>query len=188
MESVFLFCAILGGIILLFQFLMLALGFGADSDVDIDVDGDFEIDGSTGHSHLGDFLKVLSFRTIVAFVAFFGIGGMSSLGCGLSTPLSLLIAFGVGMAAFFMTYFVFRWMYSMRYDGAVTEKTLLGALGNVYIPIPEHAKGAGKVQVTQQSRTMEYEAITEGESLPTGTPIVVTRVVSSTTVEVKKMT
>lgn len=187
MESVFLLCAILGGTVMLFQFIMLALGFGADSDIDIDIEPEVDIDGGAGHSHLSGFLKVLSFRTIVAFVAFFGITGMACLRNGLNNQISLIIAFAAGMAAFLMTYFVYRWMYSMRYDGAVTEKTLLGAVGNVYLPIPEHAKGAGKVQLSQQSRTMEYEAITEGESLPSGTPIVVTRVVSSTTVEVKKV-
>ena len=72
----------------------------------------------------------------------------------------------------------------MKEDGSLSEKTLVGCTGSVYVRIPSTKSGNGKVLVSQQGRTVEYEAITAGEELKSGIPITVVAVVSSTTVEV----
>jgi uncharacterized membrane protein len=72
----------------------------------------------------------------------------------------------------------------LKEDGSLSDKTLVGSTGNVYVRIPSAKSGIGKVLVTQQGRTVEYEAVTAGEELKSGTPIVVVGIISSTTVEV----
>ena len=50
--------------------------------------------------------------------------------------------------------------------------------------IPAHNQGPGKVQFTLQDRLVEYDAVTSGEALPTGTKIFIVSVVGSDTVAV----
>lgn len=194
METMFFYCSVVGGSFMIIQFLLAMLGIGADVDdvdfnasVEPDVALDADAASSSGHSSASDIFKILSLRTMIAFCTFFGLGGLAGLKNGFSEPVSFICAIVLGSSAMLLVYFVYRWIYSLKYDGSVSEKTLVGCQGNVYLPIPENGKGIGKVQVVQQSRTMEYEAITEGEALSNGTPIIVTRVISPTTVEVRRL-
>lgn len=207
LEFIYLICAAFGGTIMLFQFMLAALGFGGDADVsdipdisdmpDVSDVGDFAdsgIDtpvGEVGHTGAGDLMRMLSFRTIVSGSTFFGLGGLLVL-FGMNeesvwrNPLSVAVAALCGLFSIFIVYHIYRWMYSLRHDGTVTEATLLGATGEVYVKIPERETARGKVLVNHQGRTMEYEALTQGDELRAGTPIHVVRIISGTTVEVAK--
>lgn len=204
---IYLICAVFGGTIMLLQFLLAALGFGGDTDMadipdvsdvpDVGDMGDMSdtgIDtpvGEVGHAGLGDLLRMLSFRTIVSGSTFFGLGGLLVL-FGMEpesawrNPLSVLVAVLCGMISVFIVYHLYSWLYSLRHDGTVSDATLIGSKGEVYVKIPEHGTSRGKVLVNHQGRTMEYEAITQGEELKAGVPIQVVRIVSGTTVEVAK--
>lgn len=193
-------CAIFGGTMMVLQLMMMVFGVGGDMDADGggdtgdtgDMDGggdDLGDDGGSdhaeSHSASNDIFKMLSVRTVMAGFAFFGLGGMAGLLATENQALSLLFALGAGLVAIYVVYYIYSSMVRLRSDGSISEKTLVGATGNVYIRIPAEGAGAGKVLVTQQERTMEYEAITSGPELKSGLPIVVVRVVSPTTVEVR---
>ena len=90
-----------------------------------------------------------------------------------------------GLVAIVVVYYLYRSIEQLKADGTVSEKTLVGATGSVYVRIPGNNEGIGKVLLSQQGRTMEYEAITLGPELISGTPISVVRVVSPNVVEVK---
>ena len=169
-------CAAFGGTLILFQMFLMMFGLGgADEASDF---GD-----ATDHSP-ADIFKVLSFRTLTAGIAFFGLGGLAGWTGGLSPLPSFFIAVISGLISIYAVYFLYRAVARMKDDGSLSEKTLVGATGSVYFRIPSAKSGIGKVQVSQQGRTVEYEAITAGEELKSGTPITVVAVVSSTTVEV----
>jgi len=172
----YLICAVFGGTLILFQMCLMMFGLGgADEASDF---GD-----ATDHSP-ADIFKVLSFRTVTAGIAFFGLGGLAGLTGGTSQPMSFLIAVISGLIAIYAVYYLYWSVARLKTDGTLSEKTLVGTTGSVYFRIPSAKSGIGKVQVTQQGRTVEYEAITAGEELKSGTPITVVAVVSSTTVEV----
>lgn len=177
LAAIFFFAALAGGMILFFQFLLLLFGFGSE------VEDGFETD--LDHSDSFGAFKVLSFRTIVAGVTFFGLGGLAGLTGGLSPALSVLLAVLCALIAIYIVYYLYRTVANLKSDGSISSKTLIGCPGNVYVRIPASGGGVGKVLVTQQERTMEYEAISSGDELKTGTPIIVVRIVSPTTVEVK---
>jgi hypothetical protein len=61
----------------------------------------------------------------------------------------------------------------------------VGRPGTVYLRIPAHKSGAGKIHVNVQNRTMEYEAMTTHELLPVGAKVVVVNVLGPDTVEVE---
>ena len=77
-----------------------------------------------------------------------------------------------------------RALRGLRSDGTVRVERSVGQRGTVYLTIPGGKAGAGKVTLTLQNRTMEYQAITADQELPTGAKIVVVSVVGPNTVEV----
>jgi membrane protein implicated in regulation of membrane protease activity len=178
--GVYFVCAVFGCALIFLQLLLMFFGFG-DGDVG---DGDGDVSDFSDNSGATDFFKILSLKTIIAGFAFFGLGGLAALTGGTSKPVSVIIAVISGSTAIYIVFYLYRSMVRLKSDGSVTEETLLGAVGNVYIRVPAAGGGVGKVLVNQQDRTMEYEAITNGDELKAGTPVTVVRVVSSTTVEV----
>lgn len=188
MLHVFMFCSVLGGTILVIQTLLSVIGIGdTDMDVDFEVDVDAP-DGEVGHHHSGySVFKVVSFRTMVAGITFFGLAGWGTLAATGNPLYAVIAAVLAGLAAIFIVYSIYKWMDSMKFQGNVSEEKLVGATGSVYVRVPPQGKGAGKVLVTQQNRTMEYEAFSADAELSTGTQIVVTKVISHSAVEVAEV-
>jgi membrane-bound ClpP family serine protease len=177
--GVYFVCAVFGCTLVFLQFLLTLVGFGGGDDLD---SGDID---AVEHSATADIFKVLSVRTIIAGIAFFGLGGLAGLTGGTSKPVSVVIAVAAGLTAVYTVFYLYRSVARLKSDGSVSDKTLVGSTGNVYLRIPSSGGGAGKVLVNQQNRTMEYEAVSSGDELKVGTAITVVRIVSSTTVEVK---
>jgi hypothetical protein len=170
-------CAVFGGALVLLQFLLMLLGFDGSDD-----SGDYG--NADGHSATGDIFKVLSLRTLTAGIAFFGFGGLAGLTAELKPSMSVLIAIISGLTAMYIVYFLYQSAARLKEDGSLTNETLVGSTGSVYVRIPPAKSGIGKVLICQQGRTIEYEALTAGDELKATTPIVVVGIVSSTTVEV----
>jgi len=178
--AVYFFCAVFGGTLTLLQFFLMMVGFGGG-----ETDSDFG--DSTDHASPADIFKILSFRTVVAGIAFFGLGGLAGLAGGATKPVSVVIAIVTGVIAIYAVYYLYWSAAKLKDDGSLSVETLVGATGSVYIRIPPEKSGAGKVLVNQQGRTVEYEAITAGEELKATTPISVVSIVSTTTVEVARL-
>ena len=179
--GVYAICAIFGGTLILFQMFLMMFGLGgADEASDF---GD-SVDGASP----ADIFKVLSFRTLTAGIAFFGLGGLAGLAAETSTLVSFIIAVTSGLISIYAVYYLYWSISKMKADGTLSEKTLVGSTGSVYVRIPSAKSGIGKVLVTHQGRTIEYEATTAGEELKAGIPITVVAVVSTTTVEVAAAT
>ncbi len=194
MEVVFLVCAALGGTVFILQFVMAVIGFGAE-DLDFgddipdgipdDVPGDFSHDvGGHGSTWL---FGVISFRTTVAALTFFGLAGLAATTSGkVGEPLSLLIAIAAGASALYGVHYLMQTLYRLRHDGTVRIDRTVGQRGTVYIPIPANHSGLGKIQIRTQGRIMEYAAKTTApERLKTGTTVEVVSVLSPMTLEVE---
>ncbi len=193
MGNLFLFCAIFGGTVLLAQFF---LGFGSDEQGSEgpedapDAIGGIEGDASDGHHDAGHHdstwvFGVLTLRTVLIGVTFFGLTGKAATASGFEQPQTLLIAVGCGLAAMYGVYFLMRGLYKLTADGTERIDRSIGQEATVYLAIPGRNQGVGKVHVTVQQRLLEYEAMTVGERLPTGTRVVVVGVLSSDRVEVE---
>jgi hypothetical protein len=75
-------------------------------------------------------------------------------------------------------------LHKLKADGTIHIERAVGTTGTVYLRIPGQKAGTGKVTLKLQNRTVEYQAITAHDELPTGAKIVVLGVVSPDTVEV----
>ena len=130
------------------------------------------------------FVGVLNIRTVVATLVFFGLSGRAADAAGLEPATTLAVALAAGAGALFAVAWVMRALYRLRADGTVRIERAVGRRGTVYLTIPAHRAGAGKVLLNVQNRTVEYQAVTAHQALPTGTPVTVLSIVNGDTVEV----
>lgn len=193
MEKVYWVCAVVGGTVMIVQFLLTLLGLGDHGDHDVGGGHDFGggDHGAGGHDAghgTNWFFAVLSIRTIVAGLTFFGLTGMALQQAGSMDETSIAAcALAAGAAAVMVVYWSLRWLSNLNADGTTYIDQTVGATGTVYLSIPGEKAGAGKVHVTVGNRRVEYKAMTPYANLPTGTPIVVLGVIDSGTVEVASL-
>lgn len=193
METLFMFCAVLGGSILVLQIILLLLGGDVDTDVDLasdfdgelhvaaDVDGD--IDAGDVHGATAA-LKFLTVKTIVAFVTFFGLVGLGSIKSDVEPTMALLLATGAGFVSLYIVAWLMGLIQKLDSSGNMNLRNAVGQAGKVYLKIPGELNGAGKVTITVQNRSVECRAVTSGAELPTGAAIRVKRLRGADTVEV----
>jgi hypothetical protein len=181
MEAVYLVCAAVGGTLLLCQFLLGLLGLGHhDVDHDHDVGHGHDID----HDHESWYVGILTFRTLVTAVTFFGLVGLATIEATEDSTLALTLALLAGLGALVGVAWLMKALYRLKADGTLRIDRTVGRTGTVYLSIPGNQAGAGKVTIKVQNRTVEYLAVTRQETLATGTPIQVVGIVGPDTVEV----
>lgn len=208
MTAVFMFCALVGGTIMVCQFVLTLLGLGGHDLVDaghggleldhsagLDVAHDTAADGSatgetqgddSSHQHSSTWLfGVITFRTMVAAITFFGLSGMAAHSAEVSPINQVLIGLACGIGAMYAVHWLMSLMYRLGEDNTVRINRAVGREGMVYLPVPADKAGPGKVQLRLQGRMMECEAITaEPDNLPTGARVVVVGVVGGHVLEV----
>jgi hypothetical protein len=207
METAYLICALVGGTLVACQFLLTLLGMGGHHDAggghDLaghdacghdaggnDAGGNDASGHDTVHDHHGGssaaswFLSVLTFRTVTAGAALFGLTGLflNKIEAGEAVTLGGSIL--AGLAAILTVSWMMRSLAQLNIDGTLHIRRAVGALGTVYLSIPANKAGAGKVHIAVGGRLVEYKAVTPTDDLPTGAAVVVVGVVDADTVEV----
>ncbi len=202
MEQFYQLCAIAGGTIFVGQFVLSVVGLGGDHDLSGDTGADHFGGGhlAGGHDAAGDghqsggdtnhdaatmwFVSLLSFRTVVAAITFFGLAGMAAEASGAHPAGSLVLAIIAGLSALYVVAWIMRSLMRLRADGTARIANAVGKTAEVYLTIPGHKTGRGKITVTVQNRTMEYDAETESDALPTGSSVQIVAVVGDDSVAV----
>jgi hypothetical protein len=188
LDTVFLVAAVIGGTVMICQFLLSLLGMGDDSAEFGDLDASDLPDANLHHTDSSGLFGVLSFRTLIAAAAFFGVSGKAATSAGLSQPVSLTIAILVGLAAMYGMYWLMLGMSKLTSTGNERIGLAIGKHATVYVTIPAIGTGVGKVQMTLQNRTVELLAVsTEDEPLRPGETVEVVNVTNSDTVEVRRV-
>lgn len=190
METVYMICAVVGGTLIVCQFLVTLFGIGGDHDAgghDVGHDIGHDADGTHEVGHGAEpawYFSMLTFRTLTAAAAFFGLGGLAASRADIEPFPTLAISVGAGVAALFIVAWIMRLITKLNLDGSVRIERSVGARGTVYLTVPAEKAGAGKVIVSFHNRSIEYKAITSQQLLPTGAKIIVIGVVGPDTVEV----
>jgi membrane protein implicated in regulation of membrane protease activity len=188
MSWFFLFCAVVGGTVLICQFVLTV--FGLSNDHSLDGGHDFTGDAghdvhavgahgaeSEGHDTAGQhgsswLFAMISFRTLVAAAAFFGLTGLAAQSAQQPLGVQLVLAAAAGLGAMYGVHWLVRSMGRLGEDGTQRVQGALGQEGTVYVPIPPAKTQAGKIQLKLQNRLVEYEAVTNSpERLATGTRV-----------------
>src|SRR5436190_6398381 len=143
MSTVFLCSAVIGGTILVLQFLLLLLGVGGDADAGGDhaaAHGGHDV----GHDQSA-FLKLFSLQTVTTFLTFFGLVGLGTMDLGWSTLGVASVAIAAGFAALFVVAKLMGSLSRLQSHGNVDLQNAVGHTGSVYLRIPKAGGGHGRV-------------------------------------------
>ena len=186
---VYTILAAAGATVFLFKLSLMMLGGVADG-MDGDLDADFsadapgELDGLDPHDSTASF-HLLSLQSLAAFAMGFGTGGLAArVTFGWSTEYAVLAGFIFGAFVLWLIAMGMKLIYSLHSSGNVNPSEAVGLDGVAQTTVPEGRSGRGRVRVVIRDRMREYNAITEGDSIPSHTPVRVTRVESNHTLVV----
>lgn len=181
MTAVFAFAAIVG-----WPFLIFFVFFGgeggdvdADLDLDLEIDADLDTAGGFGGGIAAAALSLLSFRSIVFFLAFFGATGLVLTALETGSVVALILAIVLGLFAASFNNRVFRYLKSSSVETEVSDRALSGAVGRVTVPISVASKGRITCQV--EGRTINLTAVpfdaNEQSEFEVGESVVVVEVI-----------
>ena len=173
-------------LIFIIQTVMTFLGADADS-TDFDVDVDTSMDGAD-LSNIEGGSNLYTFRNLVNFFLGFGWAAILLQSSVKSTALLVILSVLVGVALVVAVMYLFKWLSSMQQSGNINVyKTAVGCQGKCYLVIPGERSGEGKVQITIQGAVREYNAVTDGDTIKTGTPIKVVEAINANTLLVEEL-
>ena len=162
---------------------------GADSgDGGIDTDVDTGFDSEDADAAVEGGTNLYTFRNFVNFFLGFGWSAILLQDKIHSVPLLIVVSVLIGVALVAVVMYLFKWLSGMQQSGNINlYKAAVGCTGTTYLTIPGERQGKGKVQISINSSVREYNAVTDGDTLKTGTQIRVVEVLSPDTVLVEPL-
>lgn len=152
MIGLYLFAAIVGG-----AFVVFFVVFGGDADadlggldVDADVDLDAEVEAGAGSGLAAAAVDFLSLRSLVFFLAFFGLTGLVLRALGAATIASLPAAVAVGAFAMWFNTRLMRYLKKADVDGSLRNRDLTGRPAEVVVAIDPGSKGRVALDIAGQ--------------------------------------
>ncbi len=145
--------------------------------------GDAGLEEGIDHAESTSVFKFLSIQTITAFAMGFGWGGLLGIRTlNLGIPESVGIGVLLGIAFAWFVVWCFKLIYSLESSGNISIRDAMHSEGTVSSTIEPGR--TGRVRLTIGDRQRAFAAITEGESLSTGTRVRVTKINNNQTVTV----
>jgi len=163
--------------------LMLVTGTGdalhLDHDIAMDVD----------HPDSSSAFKLFSVQAISAFLMGFGWGGLGAYrGWGLPALLSVPVGIAVGGGMMWILAKLLTWIMRLQASGTLDMSSALFEEGTVYIAVPAGRTGKGTVRVVINERMQYYHAVTDGQAIPSQSPVRISAVNDDNTVTVERIT
>ncbi|MEM7436658.1 MAG: hypothetical protein AAF436_15995 [Myxococcota bacterium] len=182
-DTVFMFCAVIGGVAFLVWVILQFVG--ADVDGEVSAETDFEASETSGSADVS--FTLLSFQGLSSFLTMFGLVGLAAhREGGTSAFISFGLALGAGLLLSWSIGRLFSMFNKLQSSGTIRIESAVGQEGTVYLTVPE--SGEGKVQLTLQGRFAVVPAVASGsERLETGTRVKVLRVNDGQTLVVAKL-
>lgn len=179
LEQIYWICAIVGTLFFILRTIMMIVG----ADTDIDSDGNV-------HAHLDDSghaFEFISVNSITAFVMMLGWSGLTTYKqFNMGNVQSIVVSFIVGLICMFITAYLFQLAKKLVSPGDRFDiHQTIGLIGTVQQMIP--SDGTGRVAITLNEMTREINAVSENKiDIASFTQVTVTKVITPTTVAVKK--
>ncbi len=174
--------AFVTSLVFIIQSVMTFAGMDSDGGMDVNIDVDAVDGGGGDHAPF----QLFTFRNLVNFLLGTSWAMIAFQGAFKSNGLWIAVAVTVGVLLVAAVMMIFRFFSRMEQSGNIDLRNAVGCKGNVYLKIPAAKKGEGKVQIAVQGAVREYDALTEGEELETGAPVVVKKVINGNTLLVER--
>jgi len=140
------------------------------------------------HAHPVDTRStIFSVRNIIAFLTFFGWGGIVALNVGGSTKTAVVVAGLAGFTAMFVVAYVMFWFSKFSQKRNIDFRKAIFKTGKVHLPIPANGRGQGKIQINIGGSLKEIDAISKGRNLPSGSTVRVIEVINDNVLVVEKV-
>jgi hypothetical protein len=139
--------------------------------------GDVELHHDAGgfdvvHGDSSEAFKVLSIQSIAAFLMGFGWTGLFVVrGLGLSPLVGVPAGVVVGTGMMWLLGRLFRLVGRLQSSGTMDISAALDEEGTVYLTVPGRRGGRGAVRIVVGDRQQYYNAVTDGDAIPTGTRV-----------------
>ncbi|MBQ8036752.1 MAG: hypothetical protein IJ268_07160 [Proteobacteria bacterium] len=167
-EQVFYVIAFISTLFFILKTVLMTLGIG-NGGIDIDGDGIVDIPDSLDINGDGvldsadeNAASALHFFSLHGILAFFCVGSWVTLGTlnafGIHI-LALLCGLVAGSIMLVVCAYLTRALMSLEASGNVNTKRAIGKEGEVYLMIPPHEKGKGKVNIELNGKLCEYDAV-----------------------------
>jgi len=173
------YIAIPVSVIFLIQTIMTFAGIDSHDGTHSDFNSDLD-DGD--HS-----FQLFSFRNLMNFLLGFSWTGIAFYTTVSNHALLTFIAVAVGAGLVAMFFFLMRSITGMAENNSIASSEALGLTASVYLTIPGQKSGKGKVQISIRQSTREMDAMTDGETIPTGGQVRVIEVLDKQLVLVTKL-
>lgn len=174
--QVFWVCAGISSLIFIIQFALTMIGLD-HSDIDVDFDGSDTLD-------LGDGVNIFTMKNFINFMMGFGWAGVC-LHDSIENPVVLtLVAILVGASFVVMFLYIYAKTRKLEKNGAADINDCLHQTAEVYLRIPAGGQGKGKIQISLNGSIHEYDAITDEDTIPSGTTVEVIEVLPGSILKV----
>jgi membrane protein implicated in regulation of membrane protease activity len=216
LETVYLVCAIVGGVLFILRAILFFYGLDTHGDldsagfdaghVDLHMDGGLDADiahdihtdighadighadtDATDHAHDTDAsFQYISLQGLTAFFLMFGLVGLATVRGGLNVILTIICGAAAGIFTMWVIGQIFAFMGRMQSEGTLRMENAVGQEGKVYLTIPKG--GTGKVNVVVQGSLREFNAVAESKTkIATGERVKVVQIANNNTLVVKKI-
>lgn len=164
----FWFVAIPTSFIFVIQTIMTFVGVDSSDGIAADFDGDF--DGRDTP------FQLFSFRNLINFLLGFSWTGISFYTTLANKPLLIALSLIVGVLFVYLFFVIIRQVQKLAEDNSFKIINTLNKTAEVYLTIPEHKKGKGKIMISIKGAYHELEAMTESDKIPSGSKVKVVRI------------
>lgn len=172
-EQTFWTIALIATAVFAVQMILTIIGIDAHDVADLDF-----ADGDTMDS--GGAVSLFSIRSLVNFFVGLGWSGVTFLPVLRQTWIVWIISIVIGMLFAYIYIWMRKKLKGLERNGAIRYTECVGLVGDVYLHIPSQRSGRGKVQLSLNGSVHEFDAMTEGDAVPTGAKVKVISVEGST--------
>jgi len=139
------------------------------------------------HPDSGEALRLLTLEGGAAFFMGLGWGGLGALkGADWSLGASILVGLLCGIALLLVQAVAMRAVHRLQASGNVSIHDTKGLEGVVYVAVPPAGKGKGLITLVVRGKQRQFNALSEGEEIPSQTRVIVDRINDDNTVTVRR--
>jgi membrane protein implicated in regulation of membrane protease activity len=159
-------------VVFIVQTIVTFAGMDSGAGMEADFDGDMSAD-----SHGGAPFQLFTFRNFINFFLGFSWTAIALRSRITNENLLILVSALAGMLLVALVMYLFYAMNKMQQSGTMRIEDAVNKTAEVYLTIPGHKNGMGKIHVKVQGVLRELDALTEGETIPSGAVVKVTGVI-----------